>query len=298
MRVFLTGANGVMGLATVDALVEAGHDVVGLVRSPGAAELVERHGGQAWYGDVFDPTALRAGMDGCDVVVNFATRIPIGATAYRPGSLTAVNRLRREGAATVAEMARELRIARFVQQSLSFIYQGRGDEWIDESSPVDVTWVTEALVIAEDHARSIEQTGGVSVRLRYGLIVGDDRNTRYVLSRARRGKPFALGDPDGWMHVIHPDDIGTSVVAALGAPPGAYNVGAEPLRRRTYADLIAVAAGREHGDFLAPWIVELGGDKMEMLTRSHRVSSALFTERTGWRPRHRELTEDWFPARD
>src|SRR5690606_33238452 len=138
MRVFLTGSNGVMGRAAMAALVGAGHEVVGLVRRPAAAELVAAAGATPCLGDIFDPVALQAGMDGCEVVVNFATRIPIGAAAYRPGSLTAVNRLRIEGAGIVARIAAEVGVRRFIQQSLSFIYQDRGDEWIDESTPVDV----------------------------------------------------------------------------------------------------------------------------------------------------------------
>ncbi|MFD1859151.1 NAD-dependent epimerase/dehydratase family protein [Aeromicrobium camelliae] len=298
MRVFLTGSNGVMGRAAMAELVGAGHEVVGLVRRPGAAAVVEAHGALPFFGDVFDPISLREGIDGCDAVVNFATRIPIGANAYRPGSLTAVNRLRLEGAGIVVDAAAEAGARRFVQQSLSFIYQDRGDEWIDESTPVDVTHVTEALIVAEEHARRIEAVGGTAVCLRYGLIVGDDRNTRYTMRRARRRRPFALGDPDGWMHAIHPDDIGTSVVSALTAPSGHYNVGAAPLTRREYADLVARAVGRERGDFLADWVVDLGGDKLELLTRSQRVSSELFAERTGWKPRRPELTVEWFPTDD
>ncbi len=295
---FLTGSNGVMGRAATAELVGAGHEVIGLVRRAWAAAIVEDQGAIPFYGDVFDPAALREGMAGCDAVINFATRIPIGAGAYRPGSLTAVNRLRIEGAGLVVEAAAEVGVRRFVQQSLSFIYQDRGDEWIDETTPVDVTPVTEPLVVAEEHARRIEETGGTAVCLRYGLIVGDDRNTRYTMRRARKRRPFALGGPDGWMHVIHPDDIGTSVLSALSAPSGHYNVGAAPLTRREYADLVAKAVGRERGDFLADWVVDLGGDKMELLTRSQRVSSALFTERTGWKPRRPELTVEWFPTDD
>jgi nucleoside-diphosphate-sugar epimerase len=98
------------------------------------------------------------------------------------------------------------------------------------------------------------------------------------------------------MHVIHPEDVGTAVVHALTAPGGVYNVGAEPVQRRDYVDMIARAAGREAGHFLPGWILRLGAEKLEILTRSQRVSSQLFTDRTGWQPVHATLRREWFDA--
>src|SRR5690606_15699088 len=201
-------------------------------------------GATAVRGDVFDHDSLVAAMRGCDAVINFATRVPVGVRTMLPGSLTRVNRIRTVGAGIVADAALESGIGLMIQQSLSFIYVARGDDWIDESTPIDVTTVTEPLTVAEYHARRVERAGGVAVCLRYGLIAGDDPNSRFLVRRARRRGAIGLGDPDGWMHVIHPHDVGTSAVAALDAPSGAYNVGAEPLKRRDYVNAIARAAGR------------------------------------------------------
>lgn len=294
MRVFLTGANGVMGRASIHALRAAGHEVVGLVRSPENAALVQGWGAAAVIGDVLQPQTLEPAMRGCDVVVNFATKIPVGYGALMPGSLTELERIRRIGAGHVAEAAIRVGASRIIQQSLSLIYVDGGDEWIDESSAIDVTSVADPLVVAEDHARSISAAGGTAVCLRYGLIAGDDANSRFFLKRAAKGRTFGLGDPASWQHLVHPDDIGTSVIAALTAPAGSYNVGAEPVTRAEYVATIAQAAGRDSGRFLPRWVHTLGGDKLEMLTRSQRVSSRLFTDSTGWKPARPHLTPQWF----
>lgn len=296
MRILLTGANGVMGRATIPALQNAGHQVVGLVRSPSAARLVQSTGATAISGDVLDETSLLKAMRGCDAVVNFATHVPVGARAMLPGSLTRVNRIRTVGAGVVADAAIESGVGIMVQQSLSLIYAARGEEWIDESAPIDVTSVTEPLTVAEHHAQRVEEAGGVTVRLRYGLISGDDPNSQFLVRRARKRRPIGLGDPDSWMHVVHPLDVGTSAVAALGAPSGAYNVGAEPLKRREYANAIARAAGHSEGRFFHQWLFSVTADKLELLARSQRVTSQLFMDRTGWKPMRPVLTPEWFRA--
>jgi nucleoside-diphosphate-sugar epimerase len=294
VKVFLTGASGVMGRSSIEALHHAGHDVVGLARTQQTADLIAAAGARPVLGDIYDRQALVAGMRGCDAVANLATKVPLGKGALVPGSLKAIDRIRLYGSKIVADAARRAEVGRLVQQSLSFIYADHGDEWIDEHSPVDVTRATEPVVVAEDNVRLLDAAGGTSVSLRFGLITGADPNTAWLFRRASAGRSIGLGEEDTWMHVIHPDDIGTAVVHALTAPSGIYNVGAEPVQRRDYVDMIAVAAGKTAGHFLPPWVLRLGAEKLEILIRSQRVSSQLCSDRTGWHPIHTKLTPEWF----
>ncbi|KAA1379690.1 NAD-dependent epimerase/dehydratase family protein [Aeromicrobium fastidiosum] len=295
MKVFLTGASGVMGRSSIDALHRAGHDVVGLARSQQAADVIAAAGAKPVPGDIYDRPAMTAGMRGCDAVANLATKVPVGSGALRPGSLKKIDRIRLHGSRIVAEAALRAGVGRLVQQSLSFIYADHGDDWLDEHSPVDVTRATEPVVVAEDNVKAFAAEGGTAVSLRFGLITGDDPNTAWLFRRAAAGRSIGLGDEKSWMHLIHTDDVGTAVVHALGAPGGTYNVGAEPVQRRDYVDMIALAAGRRSGGhFLPPWILRLGAEKLEILVRSQRVSSQLFSDRTGWHPDHPKLTPDWF----
>ena len=52
--------------------------------------------------------------------------------------------------------------------------------------------------------------------------------------------------------MIHTDDLGGAVLAALHAPSGVYNVGAEPVQRHDLVQGYADAARVESGTFMAP----------------------------------------------
>lgn len=300
MLVFVTGASGVVGRAAVGALRDAGHQVRGLVRSVEAARTIEAAGAEPVAAELYDTDDLTAAMRGCEAVANLATKVPVGAAALRPGSLREIDRLRTRGARIVAESARRAGVGVVVHQSLSFVYADAGETWIDEDSLVDVSRATEPVVVAEDHMAAFTDGGGRAVSLRLGLVTGADPNTRWQVRRAAAGRSFALGDPHSWMHVVHPDDVGSAVAHALTAPAGVYNVGADPVRRGDYAAVIASVAGGPAPRPLPGWVERVGSDKLEILTRSQRVSSQRFTDATGWLPAHPVLEASWLarPARE
>ena len=293
MKVFVTGASGVVGRAAVRSLLDGGHTVTGVVRSEAARRVVAQLGAATCEVDLFDTEAMADAMRGSDAVANLATKVPVGAQALRPGSLDEIARLRIHGSRVVADAAAVAGVRRIVQQSLSFVYADAGDDWIDEDALVAVTRAAEPVLVAEDHMAAFTRAGGEAVSLRLGLITGDDANTRWLLRRARAGRRFTVGAASSWMHVLHPEDAGTAVPAALAAPPGVYNVGAEPVTRGDYSDVFAAVAGGPAARRLPRWVVRMGSDKLEMLTRSQRISSQRFSDRTGWYPRHPKLTPEW-----
>lgn len=74
MRVFITGASGWIGSATVDELLAAGHQVVGLVRSDSAAQALAAKGAEVLRGDLDDLDGIRAGAGDAEAVIHLANK--------------------------------------------------------------------------------------------------------------------------------------------------------------------------------------------------------------------------------
>jgi nucleoside-diphosphate-sugar epimerase len=296
MRVAVIGATGVIGRSVVPTLVEAGHDVVGLARTPEKARLLGRLGAAASPATSMAHDQLVEVFAGADAVCNFANHAPVGLATVRPHAWRANDRLRTEGVRRVVEAAREARVRRVVQESVSFLYADQGDATVTEQSPLAITPATEPASVGESIVQGYSCGSRAGVVLRLGTVIGDDASTRVQGRSARHGHALGLGSPHGWAHVVHVDDMGRAVLAALGVPSGIYNVGAEPVRRADLMAGFASAAGRDGVDFVGPLLRRLGGVRLEPLGRSLRVSSQLFASMSGWIPTRSRFDASWFSA--
>lgn len=296
MRIVVSGGTGVIGRAAVPALLAAGHDVVLLARSERNVLRARSWGAEAVAGDLFDADSLAVAYQGADAVVNLATHVPVGRAAAWPGAWREHDRLRTSGVRAVVEAAQRAGVRHVVQESVSFVYADAGEEWITEESPVEITAATEPAAVGETHVQAFARGGHTGVVLRFGTIVGDDPATRDRLHAAARGRPVGLGRPEMWTHLVHTDDLGSAVVAALQAPSGVYNVGASPVRQGDVVAAFASHVGAARGTFLGPVLRRVVGSRIEPFTRSQRVCSEHFSSRTGWRPTRPVFGPDWFDA--
>lgn len=264
-----------------------------LSRSDDNAQAIVLMGAEPVPGDVFDVASLEEAFAGADAVVNLATHVPGGYSGLRPGAWRTDDALRTRGVSNVIDASRLAGVRRIVQESHSYVYADHDDHWITETAALDITPATEPVAVGESHVQAYACDSRTGVVLRFGTIVGDDPITRFWMKAAAHGRPTGIGRPTNWTHLIHTDDLGSAVAAALYAPSGVYNVGAEPVRRCDQAEIYAAVAGGPEASFLGPVSRRMVGSRLEPLTRSQRVSSDAFTAATGWRPSRPVFDASW-----
>ncbi|MEY2452775.1 MAG: hypothetical protein QOD92_2349 [Acidimicrobiaceae bacterium] len=295
MRVFVTGATGAIGRFVVPELVRAGHDVTALARTDEKAAQLEQQGARPARVSLFDETALKEVFAGHDAVCNLATAIPSVAKSSSMKNWAENDRIRREGSTTVVNAALAAGVGRVVQESITFMYPDRGDEWIDESVTIDWPLLGEAVAAAEANAARFTHGGGVGVVLRFGLFygVGSDHAEQFLMAARWHVGPVA-GPRRAYQSSIHLADAATAVVAALTIPAGTYNVtDDQPLTKKDYTLALGAAVGKR------PWIrfpgqlIALAGKKADFMRRSQRVSNGAIKAASGWAPTYPSAREGW-----
>jgi nucleoside-diphosphate-sugar epimerase len=299
----IAGATGAIGRRLTPALVAAGDEVFGLVRSEEGAALVESLGATPVRGDALDAAAVRAAAEEArpDVVVHQLTAIP--RSGVNPRKLTdsfgPTNRLRREATRHLVDAAVEVGARRVVAQSIAFAYAPSGPDIADESSPLDTGaeggWGEIVRAVAALEEAVLGGPGFEGVVLRYGQFYGP--GTAYAPDGAfgslvaQRRLPV-IGDGGGRQPFIHIDDATSATVAAIhGEATGAYNVtDDESPPSRDWIPALAEALGAPKPRRVPVWLARLaaGPDAVRAMTAQCGASNARFRDTFGWRPSFRD----------
>lgn len=242
------GATGVYGRHLVPRLAAAGFSVRALVRTPASATAAAACGAEVRAADIFDPAALRAGLDGCDAAINLATSLP--SPVKQGGDSEANNRVRRDGVPIFLEACAASGVTRIIQQSIAMVHCGGGDEWVDETTPYVAAppgIVGEAIAVA----RAMEDLVAASPldwlilrgALFYGAGTGFDDDW---FSRARAGKLRLPETGNDYVSFVHVADMADATVAALARWQSRQRLivsDDEPVRWRDLFGFVAASVG-------------------------------------------------------
>jgi hypothetical protein len=191
LRVFLAGASGVIGIRLLPLLVEQGHVVAAMTRSPGKAEPLRELGAEPVVCDVFDADRLADHVAGFrpDGVIHQLTDLPDAHEELDARSADN-DRMRSEGTRNLVAAARAAGADRFVAQSIAWRPPGRRGEILDL------------------HERLVLEIGGVVAR--YGQLYGpgtyyEDEpppHPRFHVDEAARATPPLLDAPSGIVTIV------------------------------------------------------------------------------------------------
>lgn len=294
VNILVAGATGVVGRRAIPLMLEKGHRVSAVARSPANRAALEQLGAAPLEVDLFDLAKVRTAARGHDVVVNLASSIPPSSKSFLPWAWRENTRVRRYVSANLAAAAKEAGAERLIQESFAPTYLDAGDDWIEESWPVKPPRYNRGILDAERAAAQFGATGATATVLRFGYFYGPDSDFVHdTIRMLRKGWAPCLGSPDAYISSISHDDSASAVMAALTAPGGTYNVADdEPLKKREFYNSLADALGVQHPRFPPRWLSHITGSLGEMLSRSQRISNRKLRS-VGWAPGYPSVRAGW-----
>ncbi len=305
-RILVAGATGVVGRRIVEALVAEGDATVfGLARCERSAELIRRLGATPVDGDALDGDAVDRGVRQTrpDTIIHQLTAIPPGAVNPRRmgQAFAATNELRRTGTRNLVRAAERHGVQRVVAQSIAFAYPAEGPMIVDEDTPLDTGarggWGEIVRAVADLEEAVLSGRNFVGVVLRYGALYGPGTAFApdgYLGRLAERRRLPVIGSGSGLQSFIHVDDASGAALAALDAPPGAFNaVDDEPLPAGEWVPLFARALGAPEPRRVPAWPVRLlsGETLVKRMTVQRGASNERIKRVLGWRPEHTTFRE-------
>ena len=295
MRVFMTGATGVVGRRLVPLLKNAGHEVTAAVRSSAARAELTTKGVRAIEVNLFDSGAVSRAVAGQDVVVNLATHIPDPSRMFLPWAWRENDRLRRVASAILVDASLASMVGRFVQESFAPVYPESGSQWIDERVSLSPLGFNRSILDAEASAERFAQAGRAGVVLRFGGFYGHDAfQTTEMIKYIKKGWAPLPGSPGAYLSSLAHDDAATAAAAALTLPAGIYNaVDDEPMTHRAFVDSLAEVLGVRAPKLLPAWITPLFGSLGALPSRSLRISNNKLRSASGWTPTYSNARQGW-----
>lgn len=291
MKIFVSGATGVLGSEVVPLLVAGGHEVRALSRSRQNIETIGRLGAEPVSADLFDLTSLKHALVGSEAVLHLATRIPPTSRMGRLSAWQENDHLRREGTRNLVDAALSTSIQTLIYPSVCYLYADSGNQVIDASiARVSPNTVLQSTLDAEAEVTRFTEAGASrrGIVLRMGALYGPTAGTSLDLLRyARKGFAAFPGPDTAYLPMIWVSDAASAIVASLcDIPAGIYDiVDDETLTHGEMFATIARSLGKRRLYHLpAPLMRLLSGIVSEVLSRSQRVSNHHFKEVSDWTP--------------
>lgn len=299
MRVFIAGATGAVGRHLVPRLIDNGHSVAGLTRTPAKAALLRQLGAAPVVADALDQDAVLAAVDAAhpDVIVHELTDLA-GVSDLRKfdRSFTNSNRLRTVGTNHLLAAARACGVKRFVAQSYcgwpyarSGGYVKSEDDPLDSNPPREQRRTLDAIRYLEDAVT--KAAAPIGVVLRYGGFYGPDTGLfePAIIEQFRKRRMPVIGGGTAWWSFIHIDDAAAATALAVEQGTGIYNiVDDDPAPVHEWLPAAAAMLGAKPPRQVPAWFARLlaGEHLVVMMTESRAGSNAKAKRELGWQPRH------------
>ena len=227
-KVLVTGATGAVGPRVVQALHDAGFRVRTLSLDDPPAGLLP-DGVEVCRGDVTDPVAVGAAMQGIEAVVHMAALLHIASPRPPAALRDQYERINVGGTATVVDAAVKAGVKRLVLFSTIAVYGNTVGQILTEDSPPQPdTFYAQTKLAAERIALGARRSDGqpLGTVLRFAAIYGSRIKGNYqrLLQSLARGTFIPIGDGRNRRTLIFDRDAANAAVAAVRHPAAAGRI--------------------------------------------------------------------------
>ena len=211
MKVLVTGASGMLGRATAQALLDRGDEVTVLQRRPAGLPCAEE------LADVADPAAVRRAATGQDAVVHLAAKVDV------VGRWHEYARANVEGTRAVLAACRAAGVGRLVHVSSPSVAHagaalaGVGAEPADPAGARGSYSRSKALAEREVLAADSAALAVLVVRPHLVWGPGDTQLVARIVDRARAGRLPLIGSGAALIDTTYVDNAADALVAAVDA---------------------------------------------------------------------------------
>lgn len=241
MRVLITGATGFIGKPLVGRLVQQGHEVVALVRSPEKAQTQIPFPCEFHRWDAAEPVPAKA-LAGIGAVYHLAGE-GIADKRWTDERKRELRDSRVEGTRRLATaLAAMPTHPKVISASAIGFYGDTGAREVDETTPVGTGFLAE-LCRDWEAAWGAMPADAVTI-VRIGVVLGHGGGAlEKLLPIFKLGMGGPLGSGDQFLSWIHRDDLVTLLVWALTAPVhGVLNgTSPKPVTNREFSEVLAAA---------------------------------------------------------
>jgi nucleoside-diphosphate-sugar epimerase len=303
MKVFVAGATGAIGRQLVPMLVERGHEVTGLTRTPAKQDMIRQLGARPAVADALDPEAVAQAVAEAEpeVLVHQLTSIDTGSFGRSLDKQFAqTNRLRTEGTDHLLAAAKAAGARRFIAQSFAgWPYKREGDMVKDESAPLDESPpkpVAETLGAIRYLESTVTGADGIEgLALRYGGFYGPYTSIGLnpdgdQVEMIRKRRLPVIGNGAGIWSLVHIEDAASATAAAVErGDAGVYNVvDDDPARVSEFIPELAKALGAKPPRHFPKWLGRLAGGELAviMMTDVRGSENAKAKRELGWELRY------------
>ena len=295
MRIFVAGATGAVGKRLVPALVARGHQVVGMVHSPGKSDSIKAMGAEPWVANGLDGDAIHQAVARTrpEVIINQMTALN---KEFNPRKFDQVfattNRLRTEGNDYLLAAAHIAGVRRFVTQGYAgWPFARTGGPIKTETDPLEFNPPKpfRNTLNAIRHLEAATTKAGLEgIVLRYGSLYGPRTNSGWMLDQIRARRMPLVGNGGGIWSFLHIDDAASAAIAAAeGNSLGTFNVvDDDPAAVAVWLPELARLIGAPPPRHLPAWLARfaIGEAGVIMMTDIRGASNQKAKRELAWTP--------------